>query len=161
MHSLPWSYIHTMKPTYNMLISVDKKPFLGFIVEILAAAAAAKLLQSCLTLCDRTDCSPPGCAVPGILQARTVEWVAFPSPKHENEKWKWSHSVMSDSSRPHGLQPTRLFHPWEFPGKSTGVVPIAFSARYLSSGQTACLYDAGLKLKVLIQRYKFFLSAFL
>ena len=40
---------------------------------------------------------------------------------HESEKWKWSHSVVSDSSRPHGPQPTRLLHPWDFPGKSTGV----------------------------------------
>ena len=40
---------------------------------------------------------------------------------HESEKWKWSRSVMSDSSRPHGLQPTRLLCPWDFPGKSTGV----------------------------------------
>ena len=40
---------------------------------------------------------------------------------HESEKWKWSHSVMSDSSRPHGLQPTRLLRPWDFPGKRTGV----------------------------------------
>ena len=39
----------------------------------------------------------------------------------ESEKWKWSRSVLSDSSRPHGLQPTRLLHPWDFPGKSTGV----------------------------------------
>ena len=39
------------------------------------AAAAAKLLQSCLTLCDPTDGSPPGSPVPGILQARTLEWV--------------------------------------------------------------------------------------
>ena len=40
---------------------------------------------------------------------------------HESEKWKWSCSVVSDSYRPHGLQPTRLLHPWDFPGKSTGV----------------------------------------
>ena len=40
---------------------------------------------------------------------------------HESEKWKWSRSVMSDCSRPHGLQPTRLLCPWDFPGKSTGV----------------------------------------
>ena len=40
---------------------------------------------------------------------------------HESEKWKWSHSVVSDSSWPHGLQPTRLLRPWDFPGKSTGV----------------------------------------
>ena len=40
------------------------------------AAAAAKSLQSCLTLCDPIDSSPPGSLVPGILQARTLEWVA-------------------------------------------------------------------------------------
>ena len=40
---------------------------------------------------------------------------------HESEKWNWSRSVMSDSLRPHGLQPTRLLCPWDFPGKSTGV----------------------------------------
>ena len=45
----------------------------------------------------------------------------FPSTMHESEKWKWSHSVVFDSSRPHGLQPTRLLRPWDFPGKSTGV----------------------------------------
>ena len=42
-----------------------------------AAAAAAKLLQSCLTLCDPMDGSPSGSPVPGILQARTLEWVAI------------------------------------------------------------------------------------
>ena len=51
------------------------------------AAAAAKLLQSCLTLCDPIDGSPPGSSIPGILQARTLEWVAI-SPVHESEKWK-------------------------------------------------------------------------
>ena len=42
-----------------------------------AAAAAAKSLQSCSTLCDPIDGSPPGSLVPGILQARTLEWVAI------------------------------------------------------------------------------------
>ena len=42
-----------------------------------AAAAAAKLLQLCLSLCDPINSSPPGSAVPGILQARTLEWVAI------------------------------------------------------------------------------------
>ena len=41
------------------------------------AAAAAKLLQSCPTLCDPIDGSPPGSPIPGILQARTLEWVAI------------------------------------------------------------------------------------
>ena len=44
---------------------------------MVAAAAAAKLLQSCRTLCDPIDGSPVGSSVPGILQARTLEWVAI------------------------------------------------------------------------------------
>ena len=42
-----------------------------------SAAAAAKLLQLCLTLCDPIDSSPPGSPVPGILKTRTLEWVAI------------------------------------------------------------------------------------
>ena len=55
--------------------------------------------------------------------SRQEHWsgLPFPSPMHESEKWKLSHSAMSDSLQPHGLQPTRLLHPWDFPGKSTGV----------------------------------------
>ena len=95
-----------------------------------AAAAAAKSLQLCPTLCDPIDGSPPGSPVPGILQARTLEWVAISF--FNAWKWKWSHAVVSDSSRPHGLQPTRFLRPWDFPGKSTGVgchcllLPISF-----------------------------------
>ena len=47
------------------------------VLSAAAAAAAAKSLQSCPTLCDPIDGSPPGSAVPGILQARTLEWVAI------------------------------------------------------------------------------------
>ena len=74
-----------------------------------------------MTLYNPIDSSPPGCPVPGIFQARTLEWVAIPSPMHESEKRKGSHSVVSDPQRPHGLHPSRLLHPWDFPGKSTGV----------------------------------------
>jgi len=49
----------------------------GNIVHGTAAAATAKLLQSCLTLCDPIDGSPPGSPIPGILQARTLEWIAI------------------------------------------------------------------------------------
>ena len=48
-------------------------------------AAAAKSLQSCPTLCDHIDCSPPGSRVPGILQERTLEWVAISF----SNAWKW------------------------------------------------------------------------
>ena len=51
-----------------------------------AAAAAAASLQSCPTLCDPIDGSPPGSPVPGILQARTLEWVAISFSMHESEK---------------------------------------------------------------------------
>ena len=54
-------------------------------------AAAAKSLQSCPTLCDPIDGSPPGSLVPGILQARTLEWVAISS----SNAWKWKMKVKS------------------------------------------------------------------
>ena len=84
------------------------------------AAAAAKSLQSCPTLCDSIDGSPPGSTVPGILQARTLEWAAISF----SNAWKWKVKGKPLSrvwQRPHGLQPTRLLRPWDFPSKSTGV----------------------------------------
>ena len=79
-HSVPWRF--------------------GGFVLIFSAAAAAKLLQSCPTLCNPRDGSPPGSPVPGILQARTLEWVSF------SNAWKWKVKVKS---------PTRLLRPWDFP----------------------------------------------
>ena len=82
---------------------------------------AAKSLQSCPTLCNPIDGSPPGSPVPGILKARTLEWVAISF----SNAWKWKVKVKS-------LSRARLFAtPWTaafqappsmgFPGKSTGV----------------------------------------
>ena len=76
-----------------------------------AAAAAAKLLQSCPTLCDPIGRSPPGPSSLGFSRQEHWSGVPFPSPMHESETWKWSRSVVSDSSRSHGLQPTRLLGP--------------------------------------------------
>ena len=71
-------------------------------LQMNAAAAAAKSLQSCPTLCDPTDGSPPGSPVPGILQARTLEWVAISF----SSAWKWKVKVKS-------LSRVRLFEtPW-------------------------------------------------
>ena len=85
------------------------------------AAATAKSLQLCPTLCDPIDGSPPGSPVPGILQARTLEWVAISFSK----AWKWKVKVKSLSR----IQ--LLATPWtaayqappamDFPGKSTRV----------------------------------------
>ena len=59
------------------------KSSLGRLIQIEHAAAAAKLLQSCLTLCDPTDGSPPGSPIPGILQAGILEWGAIAFSKHK------------------------------------------------------------------------------
>ena len=89
------------------------------------------------------DCSPPGSSVHEIFQARILEWVAISSSRGSSQprdpthvccigRWVLYHqshlmyiyvsrSVVSDSLRPHGLQPARLLCPWDFPGKSTGV----------------------------------------
>ena len=63
------------------------------------------------------------CETSSLGFSRQEHWsgLPFPSPMHKSEKWKWSRSVSSNSSRPHGLQPTRLLRPWDFPGNSTGV----------------------------------------
>ena len=60
-------------------------------LSTIAAATAAKSLQSCPTLCDPRDGSPPGYPVPGILQARTLEWVAISF----SNAWKWKVKVKS------------------------------------------------------------------
>ena len=96
------------------------------------AIAIAKSLQLWLTLCDPIDGSPPGSPVPGILQARTLEWGAISF----SNAWKWKVKGKS-------LSRVRLFStpwtaayqapPWDFPGKSTGVGAIAFSKELSNS----------------------------
>ena len=68
------------------------------------AAAAAKSLQSCLTLCDPIDSSPPVSPIPGILQARTLEWVAIShlTPLYKHLAMHVC-SAVSDSLRSYGL----------------------------------------------------------
>ena len=87
---------------------------LGSIIFIYAVAVAVKSLQSCPTLCNPIDGSPPGSPVPGFSRQEHWSGLPFPSPMHESEKWKWSRSVLSNSQQPNGLQPTRLLRPWDF-----------------------------------------------
>ena len=79
--SLPGSPVHGIH-TFSVLYCAHlcmkcSVGILNFLEEISAAAAAAKSLQSCPILCDPIDSSPPGSAIPGILQARILEWVAI------------------------------------------------------------------------------------
>ena len=64
-----------MSPKSFWILLIAKK--ISYLLELYAAAAAAKSLQLCPTLCDPIDGSPPGSTIPGILQARTLEWVAI------------------------------------------------------------------------------------
>ena len=101
--------------------------FLNYHLKIVwwLAAAAAKSLQSCLTLCDPIDGSPPGSAVPGILQARTLEWVAISF----SSAWKWKVKGKS-------LSRVRLLatQDYSLPGSSIHGI---FQARVLEWGATA------------------------
>ena len=114
-------YTFILKGFSSLPLKVQGVEVLSSLLNLCSQAAAAKSLQSCPTLRNPTDSSPPGFPVPGILQARTLEWVAISF----SNAWKWKVKVKSLNHvrlyRPHGLQPTRLLHPWDFPGKSTGV----------------------------------------
>ena len=99
LNNLPWKW------TKIILLFPRLHPstaFQTFLLTMKAVAAAAKSLQSCLTLCDPIDGSPPGSAVPGILQAKTLEWVAISF----SNAWKLKGKVKS-------LSHVRLFvTPW-------------------------------------------------
>ena len=98
--------INTPQPQENLLLSpnicslflclsfphgLQALTFTLAILLLPLCAAAAKLLQSCPTLCDPRDGSPPGSPIPGILQARTLEWVAISF----SNAWKWNVKVKS------------------------------------------------------------------
>ena len=88
MHNTPHLFFLVSERIYWSLWS---STFILLIMIIIIAAAAAKLLQSCPTLCNPIDSSPSGFPVPGILQARTLEWVAISF----SNAWKWKVKVKS------------------------------------------------------------------
>ena len=85
------------------------------------SSATAKSLQSCPTLCNPIEGSPPGSPSLGFSRQEHWSGLPFPSPMQESKKWKWSRSVVPNPQQPHRLQPSRLLRPWDFPGKNTGV----------------------------------------
>ena len=93
----------------------------------LAAAAAAKSLQSCQTLCDPRDGSPPGSAIPGILQARTLEWVAiwllslFKAAGQILQHQKWINLQRAPSG----------FWAWQSPARKSSLFPSCPDAKLL------------------------------
>ena len=83
--------VHSDRFSWQILFRLQRRAILGseHVTEDITAAAAAKLLQSCPTLCDPTDSSSPGSPVPGILQARTLEWVVISL----SNAWNWKLKV--------------------------------------------------------------------
>ena len=96
------------------------------------AAAAAKSHQSCPTLCDPVDGSPPGSPVPGILQARTLEWVAISF----SNAWKWK-VKKSESEVAQSCPTPRDSMDYSLPGSSIHGI---FQARVLEWGAIAFSY---------------------
>ena len=84
-----WSFLWLSSTWYGFEIVKDSFQFIWNVK--MYATAAAKSLQSCLTLCDPIDRSPPGSPILGILQARTLEWVAISF----SNAWKWKVKVKS------------------------------------------------------------------
>ena len=90
-HFMGFCWVHTISVLYCAHLCMKSSlDISNFLEEISAAAAtAAKLFQSCPTLCYPIDSSPPGFPVPGILQARILEWVAISF----SNAWKWKVKV--------------------------------------------------------------------
>ena len=117
-----WSQCFPNEQRLGRLTKLERlTEFIALHIVNAAAAAAAKSLQSCPTLCDPIDGSPPGSPIPGILQARTLEWVAISF----SNAWKWQVKVKSLSCVRLLATPWtaayRLLRPWDFPSKSTRV----------------------------------------
>ena len=98
-----------------------------FLLQSMKVKSESEVAQSCSTLSDPMDCSLPGFSVHGIFQARIMEWGAIACAKLNEQGDNiqpcccYVTSVMSDSVQPHRQEPTRLPHPWDSPGKNTGV----------------------------------------
>ena len=94
LHVLPWLIFSLFFWTVSSTMSFGSLIF-SYTISNLSLLLLLSQLQSCPTLCDPIDSSPPDIPVPGILQARTLEWLAIAFSKAW--KWKWSRPVMSDS----------------------------------------------------------------
>ena len=115
---LPNPEIKPRSPTFQvdfLPAELSGKPWQCLLLLLLSCFSPVQLCATPQTAAHQ--------APPSLGFSRQEHWsgLPLPSPMHESEKWKWSRSVVSDSVRPHGLQPTGLLHPWDFPGKSTGV----------------------------------------
>ena len=100
---------------YTSCVDTSCKDTTSFLCILLSHFSCVQL---CVTPQTAAHQAPPS---QGFSRQEHWSGLPFPSPMHESEKWKWSHSVGSNPQWPHGLQPTWFLRPWGFPGKCTGV----------------------------------------
>ena len=125
MVSVFWAVVSEQNQLIHSVLSL---PWEFCLLSLLAMAKHCCCCCCCCFTSDRLCATPQTATHQAPLSlgfSRQEHWsgLPFPSPMHESGKWKWkwSHSVLSNSSGPHGLQLTRLLLPWDFPGKSAGV----------------------------------------
>ena len=135
-------WLSPLTPTPKRVFLKKLSPGPLLLLNLASTLHWCPVAQSCLTLCDLMDCSPPGSSVHGILQTRILKggchsfssrssrtWVSHITgrcftlwaSREALKKLRWSRSIVSDSLWLHGLEPTRLFWSWDFPGNSIAV----------------------------------------
>ena len=115
VYSWIWSHLNSYSIESEVLDPLSKSNCLIIMLLLLSRFSRVRL---CVTPQTAAHQAPPSL---GFSRQEHWSGLPLPSPVHESERWKWSRSVVSDSSWPHGLQPTRLLRSWDFPGKSTGM----------------------------------------
>ena len=131
-----WQLVKNSPPGSNWMPFLSTLGFPSGLLLLLLLLSRFSRVQLCATPLTAAHQAPPSL---GFSRQQHWSGLPFPSPMHESEKWKWSRSVVSDSSQPHGLQPTRLLRPWDFPGKSTRVGCHCFLLPSdLDSNKSAC-----------------------
>ena len=138
--TLPYSFSEANSPWYwNQIKTTLKKQIIGNTCILLSHFSHVRLCATPQTAAHQ--------ATPSLGFSRQEHWsgLPFPSPMHESEKWKWSHSVVSNPQRHHGLQPSRLLRPWDFskqeywsgvPLLSPICIPMADSCWYMAETNT-------------------------
>ena len=124
-HSAPKSHCNSIPELFPLLLMDSASQSYHQVLSCHSALIIMLLLLLNSFSCVRLFATPQTAAhraPPSLGFSRQEHWsgLPFPSPVHESEKWKWSRSVVSNSLRPHGLQPTRLLYPWDFPGPDYG-----------------------------------------
>ena len=129
-HDLGGLSLLTKGSSPNLYPNTQGTDFKSPSLELHAGAATPSRLLLLLLLSHLSRvrlCATPETAThqapPSLGFSRQEHWsgLPWPSPMHESKKGEGSCSVVFNSPGPHGLQPTRLLHPWDFPGKRTGV----------------------------------------